>query len=712
MDQASRRDGAASAPQSPRRKVDGSLSKYSSKSGRASSYNSSNMSSQQPSANPVKKFAPASLGRSSFRTAPSSPARQQPMSPNSKSSKNKISSNTKSTNDFSPRSAEDASRCSTEKVSRNITLEKWKMSRSSHASQQHRKSNSNESGMTCSDYLPYMEDDALSNASSIDQLGPLFLKLASAMHLSGENPQKALECASRAAKLLERVASGRPNYELMMSLHILAAIHCRLGQWEAAVSVLQRAISVPFVPDNMDHALAAYAGNMQLGDALVMLGQQGSALASYHRAYDIQVRILGDMDPQVAETCSYLAEAHLQVCNGQSSDLPLYKIVSHILMWTFDLLFFLILQALQFEEAADFCNHALLIHREHRKPGSLEEAMDRRLMALILSGKGDYEAALEQLILANAAFAHHSKDADVASVDLTIGEMYVALGKYDEAVFSYQKALSLMKSVFGDGHIRVASVYVSLAEQYLKTGKHREAKANCENALRIYGRQNAGHSEVDLATGLTEIASVYESMNEREQAIMFLQRAHDILEVLPGHQSAVAGIEGQIGVMYYLLGRYEEAFMAFKNVISKLRAAGEGRSSVLAILLNQMGLACIGLGEIWHSAGLFEESKSIFEEILGTIHADTLAIASNLAGAYDALGRSEEAIDLLEKILEVKEERLGTVHPEVEAERHRLMQLLREAGRDRVRKTNTLEELLLLNTKKMQKEHQISSNTA
>ncbi|KAH7427910.1 hypothetical protein KP509_10G066700 [Ceratopteris richardii] len=680
MDQASRRDGAASAPQSPRRKVDGSLSKYSSKSGRASSYNSSNMSSQQPSANPVKKFAPASLGRSSFRTAPSSPARQQPMSPNSKSSKNKISSNTKSTNDFSPRSAEDASRCSTEKVSRNITLEKWKMSRSSHASQQHRKSNSNESGMTCSDYLPYMEDDALSNASSIDQLGPLFLKLASAMHLSGENPQKALECASRAAKLLERVASGRPNYELMMSLHILAAIHCRLGQWEAAVSVLQRAISVPFVPDNMDHALAAYAGNMQLGDALVMLGQQGSALASYHRAYDIQVRILGDMDPQVAETCSYLAEAHLQ--------------------------------ALQFEEAADFCNHALLIHREHRKPGSLEEAMDRRLMALILSGKGDYEAALEQLILANAAFAHHSKDADVASVDLTIGEMYVALGKYDEAVFSYQKALSLMKSVFGDGHIRVASVYVSLAEQYLKTGKHREAKANCENALRIYGRQNAGHSEVDLATGLTEIASVYESMNEREQAIMFLQRAHDILEVLPGHQSAVAGIEGQIGVMYYLLGRYEEAFMAFKNVISKLRAAGEGRSSVLAILLNQMGLACIGLGEIWHSAGLFEESKSIFEEILGTIHADTLAIASNLAGAYDALGRSEEAIDLLEKILEVKEERLGTVHPEVEAERHRLMQLLREAGRDRVRKTNTLEELLLLNTKKMQKEHQISSNTA
>lgn len=686
MDQAKRREGAVSAPQSPRRKLTGLLSsKSSSKSGRGAP-SENNSSNQQTSATPVKKFSPPSLGRASFRTAPSSPARQQPISPHPKTSKNKIIS-TKNANEFSPRSVDSkgydddrsgGDRRSFEKPPRSSSLEKGKKSKP-QLPQQHRKSNSNESGTVGSEYLPSVEEDALSNASSLEQLGPLFLKLASAMHLSGENPHKALECASRAAKFLERAPSGRPNLELVMSLHILAAIHCRLGQWEAAVPVLQRAVSVPFNAENVDHALAAYAGNMQLGDALVMLGQQGSALASYHRAYDIQMRILGDMDPQVGETCSYLAEAHLQ--------------------------------ALQFEEAADFCNHALVIHGEHRKPGSIEEAMDRRLMALILSGKGDYESALEHLVLANVTLTAHSKDADVAAVDSSIGDLFVALGRYDEAVLSYQKSLNLLKITYGEGHTKVAAVYVSLAEQYLKTGKHRESKMNCENALRIYGRQNAGHSEVDLATGLTEIASVYESMNEKEQAIMFLQRALDILEGLPGHHSAVAGIEGQMGVLYYLLGRYEEAFMAFKNAVSKLRSAGEGRSSVLGTLLNQMGLACVGLNEIWHSADLFEEAKSIFEEILGAHHADTLAISSNLAGAYDALGRSGEAIDLLESILEVKEERLGTVHPEVEDERHRLMQLLREAGRDRVRKTNTLEELLLLNSIPMHRDPLFKINT-
>lgn len=679
MDQANPHEGAVSAPQSPRKHVGSPFSKSSSRLGRDSpSQNINNNNMQQTAGTCVKRFSPPSLGRSSFRTAPSSPARHQAASPQPRTSRNKIIS-TKNANEFSPRSVdsrgvdEDRSggdRRSFEKPPRSSISDKSRKTKS-RTSQQHRRTDSNESGTVGSEYSPYVEEDALSIASSLD-IGPLLLKLASAMHLSGENPLKALECASRAAKFLERASGGSPSLELVMSLHILAAIHCRLGQWEEAIPVLQRAISVPFHADNIDHALAAFAGNMQLGDVLAMLGQQGSALASYHKAYDIQKRALGELDPQVGETCSYLAEAHLQ--------------------------------ALQFEEAAEFCEQALVIHGEHRQPGSVEEAMDRRLMALILSGNGDYEKALEHLVLANVALMANSRDADVAAVDSSIGDMYVALGRYDEAVFSYQKALSLFKSTYGEGHTKVAAVYVSLAEQYMKTGKHREAKSQSESALRIYGRQNAGHSQEDLATGLTEIASVYESMNEREQALMFLQRALDILEGLPGHQSAVAGIEGQMGVLYYVLGRYEEAFMAFKNSVSKLRAAGERRSALLGILLNQMGLACLGLNEIWHSADLFEEAKSIFEEIWGTQHADTLVVSSNLAGVYDALGRSGEAIDLLENILEVKEERLGTVHPEVEEERHRLMQLLKEAGRDRVRKTNTLEELLLLNTLDMHRD--------
>ncbi|MCO5591052.1 hypothetical protein L7F22_045028 [Adiantum nelumboides] len=521
----------------------------------------------------------------------------------------------------------------------------------------------NESAALASENLSVVDEEVLANPNSQD-LGPLLLRLATALHLSGENSAKALECATRAAKFLEKAAGGKPSLDLVMSLHILAAIYCRSGQHEEAIPILQRALTIPDLREGVDHALAAFAGYMQLGDILALRGQLDNALSCYKTAYHIQSDALGEMDPQVGETCSYLAEAYLK--------------------------------ALQFSQAEGYCEHALKIHSAYSQPGSFEEAADRRLMALILSGKGDHESALEHLVLASVALRSNGKDADVAAVDCSIGDVYAALGRCDEAIFAYQKSLTLFKSVHGETHSSVASVYVNLAVLYMKMRKSKESKSYCESALRIYGKPNAGHSPDELASGLTEIASVFESMNEREQALFLLQRALDILEALPGQQSAVAGVEAQMGVLYYYLGKFEEAFLAFKSAVSKLRSAGEKKSAQLGIVLNQMGLACVGLNEIWHAADTFEESRCILEEIYGPHHTETLAVCSNLAGAYDAMGRSDEAICLLEYILEVKEERLGTVHPEVDEERNRLSELLKEAGRSRMRKTNTLEELLLI----------------
>ena len=69
--------------------------------------------------------------------------------------------------------------------------------------------------------------------------------------------------------------------------------------------------------------------------------------------------------------------------------------------WIFFFLFGF-LQAMEFQEAQALCEHALAIHREHSEPGSLEEAADRRLLALVFSAKGDHEKALENLVLASA----------------------------------------------------------------------------------------------------------------------------------------------------------------------------------------------------------------------------------------------------------------------------------------------------------------------
>ncbi|GLT31899.1 hypothetical protein SLA2020_066000 [Shorea laevis] len=497
-------------------------------------------------------------------------------------------------------------------------------------------------------------------------LGPFLLKQVRDMISLGQNPQRALELALQAIKSFEKSANGKPSLELVMCLHVLAALYCSLGQYNEAIPVLERSIEIPVIEDGQTHALAKFAGCMQLGDTYAMLGQIENSILCYTAGLEIQKQVLGETDPRVGETCRYVAEAHIQ--------------------------------ALQFDEAEKLCQMALDIHRENGSPASIEEAADRRLMGLICDSRGDYEAALEHYVLASMAMAAHDHEVDVASIDCSIGDAYLALARFDEAVFAYQKALTVFKSAKGENHPAVASVFVRLADLYNKIGKLRDSRSYSENALRIYGKPNPGIPAEEIAAGLIDIAAIYQSMNELDQALKLLKKSLRIYNDAPGQQSTIAGIEAQIGVMYYMMGNYAESYNTFKSAVSKFRASGEKKSALFGIALNQMGLACVQKYAINEAADLFEEARSILEKEYGPCHPETLGVYTNLAGTYDAMGRLDDAIEILEFVVGMREEKLGTANPDVYDEKRRLAELLKEAGRERSRKSRSLVTLLDTNT--------------
>ncbi|XVE83960.1 hypothetical protein DITRI_Ditri16bG0130800 [Diplodiscus trichospermus] len=504
--------------------------------------------------------------------------------------------------------------------------------------------------------------DSLEAGLENPDLGPFLLKQTRDMMSSGENPQKALELALRATKSFEKFADGKPSLELVMSLHVLAALYCNLGQYNEAIPVLERSIEIPVIEDGEIHALAKFAGCMQLGDTYAMLGQIENSILLYTVGLEIQRQVLGETDARVGETCRYVAEAHVQ--------------------------------ALQFDEAEKLCQMALDIHRENGAPASIEEAADRRLMGLICDSKGDYESALEHCVLASMAMAANGHEMDVASIDCSIGDAYLSLARFDEAVFAYQKALTVFKSSKGENHPTVASVFVRLADLYNKIGKLRDSRTYCENALRIYGKPNPGIPSEEIASGLIDIAAIYQSMNELDQALKLLKKALSIFGEAPGQQNTIASIEAQMGVMYYMMGSYADSYNTFKSAISKFRASGEKKSALFGIALNQMGLACVQRYAVNEAADLFEEARTILEKEYGPYHPDTLGVYSNLAGTYDAMGRLDEAIEILDYIVDMREEKLGTANPDVIDEKQRLDGLLKEAGRVRSRKSRSLVTLL------------------
>ncbi|KAL9397045.1 hypothetical protein Peur_011298 [Populus x canadensis] len=498
--------------------------------------------------------------------------------------------------------------------------------------------------------------------SSLDNpdLGPFLLKLAIDTIASGDNQNKALDYATRASISFE-ISSG-PGLDLAMSLQVEAAIYCSRGRLENAIPVLERSIEVLDHKSGSDHAMAKFSGLMQLGDTYSMLGRVDRSISSYESGLKVQIETLGDLDPRVAESCRYLAEAYVQ--------------------------------AMQFDEAEKLCQKSLEIHREQNVPASIEEAGDRRLMALIYEAKGEYECALEELVLASMVMTAAGQENEVAAIDVSIGNIYVFLCRFDEAIFSYQKALTVFKSTRGDEYSPVASVYNRLAEVYYKTGKLRESKSYCENALRIFSKPVTGIATEEIAGGLAEISAIYEALNEHGEALKLLYMAMKLLKDTQGQRSMIAGIEAQMGLMFYKVGKYGEARSSFENAVAQLRASGDARSVFLGILLNQLGLASVQLYRIHEAVELFEEAREILEQECGSCHSDTLGVYSNLAATYDALGRVEDAAVMLEYILKLREEKLGTANPEVADEKKRLAVLLKEAGRARIRKGNSLVNLL------------------
>ncbi|KAL0409240.1 UNVERIFIED_CONTAM: protein KINESIN LIGHT CHAIN-RELATED 1 [Sesamum radiatum] len=182
------------------------------------------------------------------------------------------------------------------------------------------------------------------------------------------------------------------------------------------------------------------------------------------------------------------------------------------------------------------------------------------------------------------AMIANGQENEVAAIDVSIGNIYLSLTRFDEAVFSYQKALTVFKSSKGDNHPSVASVFVRLADLYYKTGKLRESRSYCENALRIYAKPVPGTTAEEIASGMTEISAIYELFNEPEEALKLLQKAMKLLEDKPGQQSTIAGIEARMGVMLYMVEDMKNHGALLRVLSQNLEPVGRG---------NQRSLGCV-----------------------------------------------------------------------------------------------------------------------
>ena len=96
---------------------------------------------------------------------------------------------------------------------------------------------------------------------------------------------------------------------------------------------------------------------------------------------------------------------------------------------------------------------------------------------------------------------------------------------------------------------------------------------------------------------------------------------------------------------------------------------------------NNLAAAYYAARRVNEAIPLFEKTLKAQTQILGPNHPDTLTSSNNLANAYQEAGRLNDAIPLLEETLTTQEELFGPKHPHTLITRNNLALTYQDAGR-------------------------------
>lgn len=95
----------------------------------------------------------------------------------------------------------------------------------------------------------------------------------------------------------------------------------------------------------------------------------------------------------------------------------------------------------------------------------------------------------------------------------------------------------------------------------------------------------------------------------------------------------------QIGILQHALRQFKAAMKSFQNALDKMKNGTLMGSPLVGLVINQMGLTSIELGDVPQAARFFEESRAVMDTTVGPQHLDTLDVCNNLACTYANLGR-------------------------------------------------------------------------
>jgi len=244
---------------------------------------------------------------------------------------------------------------------------------------------------------------------------------------------------------------------------------------------------------------------------------------------------------------------------------------------------------------------------------------------------------------------------------LATGAVLAKQGKPAEALEHYERALSVREGS-NARPIAIATTLGRLADGLMDLGRHDESLDYYRRALEIWERE-LGERHPRVAKVLNGIGVVLLEKGQLDDALDHYRRARDLwADALGERHPQVGNIVANIGNVLQSLGRYDEALEHFEQALSIWEETlGPDHPSVGRLLSNIGGLLGSG-GELDRSLRYQRRAASIMEANLGTDHPDMAQALGNIGVTLWRKGELDEAVAVLEQARGISERALGPRH--------------------------------------------------
>ncbi|KAL0636312.1 hypothetical protein Q9L58_004769 [Maublancomyces gigas] len=305
------------------------------------------------------------------------------------------------------------------------------------------------------------------------------------------------------------------------------------------------------------------------------------------------------------------------------------------------------------------------------------------LLGQLFMAQGKYVDALEWYgrALAGREKALGSDHPNTLDTVNNMASVFDSQGKYDDALEWYRRALAGREKALGGDHPSTLNTVNNMASVFDNQGKY-------DDALEWYGRALAGREKAlgsdhpNTLSTVNNMASVFDSQGRYDDALEWYGRALAGYEKALGsdHPSTLNTVNNMAGVFsnqgkyddapeWYgralagNQGKYDDALEWYGRALAgREKALGSDHPSTLATV-NNMAVVFSSQGKYDDALEWYGRALAGCEKALGSGHPRTLDTVNNMASVFNNQGKYDDALEWYGRALAGREKALGSDHP-------------------------------------------------